>query len=189
MGDLIFASSNEQKFHEAKRILDKFGIGLRFKNCDVDEIQTTDVPHLIRQKCLSAYDFIARPLIVEHTTLQCESFGGFPAGLTSVFLKTVGLPGACELLGRPGRNKATAKTTIAYTDGKSISLYEGDMKGEILEFPSIAKTEWQKFGWNAIFRPEGYCEALAEIGLDEKNEISMRKKALESLVASGVLTK
>lgn len=188
MGELVFASSNQHKFDEAREILASSGVGLRFRHCDIDELQTTDVARLIHQKCLDAYARIARPLIVEHTTLHSVTYGGFPAGLTSVFLKTVGLAGATDLLGRPGKNRATATTTVAFTDGKTITTFEGSMDGEILGTPAITDTDWKKFGWNAIFKPDGFSASLAEIGATQKNTFSMRKVALERLVAGGILS-
>ena len=187
MGDLVFASSNQHKFDEARQILSSAGVGLRFRHCDIDELQTTDASRLIHQKCLDAYGRIARPLIVEHTTLHSDTYGGFPAGLTSVFLKNVGLAGATDLLGRPGKNRAKATTTVAFTDGKTISLFSGSMSGEILATPAVTDTNWKKFGWNPIFKPDGFTKSLAEIGPTRKNTFSMRKIALDKLVAGGVL--
>jgi XTP/dITP diphosphohydrolase len=37
------------------------------------------------------------------------------------------------------------------------------------------------FGWDKIFKPKGYDKTLGEMSLDEKNKISMRKKALVKL--------
>lgn len=187
MGELVFASSNQHKFDEAREILKSLGVGLRFRRCSIDELQTTDVARLIHKKCLDAYGQIARPLIVEHTTLHSAKYGGFPAGLTSVFLKTVGLAGATDMLGRPGKNQATATTTVAYTDGKKITTFEGSMNGEILDAPTVTDTDWKKFGWNAIFKPDGFSKSLAEIGPAHKNSFSMRRIALEKLVAGGIL--
>ena len=187
MIDLVFASGNVEKFDEAKEILLGLGVSLRMRVCKIDELQTTDVEQLVKQKCLDAYARVGRPLIVEHTTLHNLTYGGFPSGLTSVFLETVGLDGAADLLGRPGHCKARATTTVAYTDGKKISQFDGSIDGEILGIPTVADTEWKKFGWNAIFKPDGFDRSLAEIGVVEKNRISMRRIALEKLVAGAVL--
>lgn len=180
--EVVFASSNSNKFDEAKEILEPMGVSVRFRSCRLVEQQTTDVASLIKQKCLDAYASVGRPLFVEHTTLHSVDYGGFPAGLTSVFLETVGLNGASELLGKPGKNKAYGKTTIAYTDGFSIKFFDGHLNGEILEVPALADTEWKKFGWNPIFMPDGYDCSLAEMGMELKNSISMRRKALEKFV-------
>ena len=183
MSDLIFASGNTHKYDEARAILAPFGVNLRLRKCDIEELQTTDIHRLTSAKCREAYSIVGRPLFVEHTSLQNLAYGGFPGGLTSIFLETVGLTGACELLGRPGANQARAVTVIGYTNGSSVELFEGSIDGEILKAPTVADTDWKKFGWNAIFRPATYKESLAQLGPAEKNRISMRKVALEKLMA------
>jgi len=37
------------------------------------------------------------------------------------------------------------------------------------------------FGWDKIFQPEGFEKTFAEMSMEEKNEISMRKKAFQKL--------
>lgn len=183
MTELVFASGNSHKYDEARDILLAHGFDLRFRRCDIAERQTTNVNDLTLAKCREAYSIVGRPLFVEHTCLKSLSYGGFPGGLTSVFLETVGLKGACEILGRPGYNKATAVTVIGYTNGRTIELFEGDLQGEVMEYPAVTDTDWKKFGWNAIFRPSGQTKSFAELGSIEKNKISMRRVALECLVA------
>ena len=41
--DLFFASSNSHKYHEAKNILDLFGINLGFLKSDLKEIQSNSL--------------------------------------------------------------------------------------------------------------------------------------------------
>lgn len=184
MTQLVFASGNEHKFAETKDILRDLGVSIQFRKCELKELQTTNVTDLIRQKCLDAYSMVGRTLFVEHTTLHNLHYGGFPGGLTSPFLSTVGLKGAAELLGQPGRNAATATTTIAFTDGRTIQVVKGEMTGTICDTPEVAVSEWEKFGWNSIFVPDGYTNTLASLGMTEKNKISMRRAALTELAKS-----
>jgi XTP/dITP diphosphohydrolase len=52
------------------------------------------------------------------------------------------------------------------------------VKGEITEAPSGVKG----FGYDPVFRPEGYNVTFAEMDLSLKNEISHRAKAVQELV-------
>ena len=52
------------------------------------------------------------------------------------------------------------------------------MRGEIL----TAQQGQTGFGYDPIFRPEGYAESFAEMPMDEKNSISHRGRAVGKLV-------
>lgn len=65
-------------------------------------------------------------------------------------------------------------TTIGYCNGKKIEIFQGHIRGNIVDKPRGD----QSFQWDCVFQPEGYDKTFAELG-DLKNEISMRRKALE----------
>lgn len=54
----------------------------------------------------------------------------------------------------------------------------GTLEGTIAEAPS----GHQGFGYDSVFIPKGFKKTLAEMSSDEKNKISHRAKALESLM-------
>jgi XTP/dITP diphosphohydrolase len=68
-------------------------------------------------------------------------------------------------------------------DGKEY-LFEGAVDGVMLE-----KEQGEKgFGYDPIFKPNGFAQSFAEMTLEQKNEISHRGKAVQKLVTflSGV---
>ena len=62
-------------------------------------------------------------------------------------------------------------------DGKQI-LFEGTSKGTIIA-ESRGNTE---FGYDPVFVPEDSVKTFAEMTLEEKNNFSHRKKAVEKLI-------
>ena len=76
-----------------------------------------------------------------------------------------------------GNNGAEAKTIIglAKCSGR-IYYFEGSIKGTIVS--PVGKSV---FGWDPIFQPEGFSKSFAEMTRDEKNQISMRRIALNKL--------
>ena len=74
-------------------------------------------------------------------------------------------------------NKAEARTIIGYAKNKDeIYYFEGSVKGTIVK----PKGE-SGFGWDPIFHPEGKEQTFANMPLEEKNELSMRRRALNKL--------
>lgn len=175
---LRFLSGNEFKIAEAKQILGPCGIEVVPIDYKIEELQTTDSEKLVRDKALKAFDHTARPLFVEHTGLYLEQLNGFPGGLTQVFWDTLGPDRFSELFGRTANTKLVAKTVVGYVDGQRIHLFEGVVNGTIADKPRGDRS----FQWDCVFIPDGYKETFAELGA-KKNDISMRRKALDALAA------
>lgn len=50
--DVFFASSNFNKYNEAKKILEIFGIRLGFFKCELEEIQSDSLSQIAQKKLL-----------------------------------------------------------------------------------------------------------------------------------------
>lgn len=78
----------------------------------------------------------------------------------------------------PARRKAAFITVICLIEADGKPLYfEGRVEGEIL----AAKAGAEGFGYDPVFRPDGYEKSFAELSLDTKNRISHRGRAVAAL--------
>ena len=179
MPELYFLSSNKYKIQETQVILAAVGITVRAFERKIDELQTTDVAKLVRDKALQAFLAIGRPLFVEHTGLYLSYLNGFPGGLTQVFWDTIQADRFAELFGRSPDPHVTARTTVCFVDGKRFYVYEGEARGRITAEPRGSRD----FQWDCVFLPDGLDKTYAELG-PEKNRISMRVRALETFAAA-----
>lgn len=93
------------------------------------------------------------------------------------FLKNVGPEGLHKMLVGFEDKSAVAVCTFAYADkdGK-VHLFRGETRGEI-----VAPRGPDTFGWDSCFQPEGYDQTYAEMGKEQKNQISHRSKAVNNL--------
>ena len=173
---LRFLSSNPNKVTEAKAILSPAGFELIAVEKKLDEIQSADVELLVRDKCIKAFRLIGRPVFVEHTGLYIEALNGFPGGLTQIFWDTLGAERVAALFGKED-GLAIARTRIGYCDGRCVHQFEGEVSGKMARKPRGDTSQW-----DGIFIPEGSNKTLAEMG-QRKNEISMRRKALDQFAA------
>lgn len=173
---LRFLSSNGQKVGEVTAILRGAGIDVVAVERKLDEIQTQDVAQLVRDKCIRAFRLIGRPVFVEHTALYIDALNGFPGGLTQLFWDMVGPERVTTLFGRDDA-RAVARTRIGYCDGCRIHQFEGEIQGAIAPKPRGDTAEW-----DCVFIPQGERRTFAEMR-DRKNEISMRRRALDGFAA------
>lgn len=170
-----FFSNNRFKIAEVQKILKPIGIEVVPISKKIDEIQTTDMEALVRDKCLKAFHLIGRHVFVEHTGLFIDQLNQFPGGLTQIFWDTLGPDRVSELYGQGKDPRVVARTRIGYCDGRRIHQFEGEVSGQIALEPRGSRD----FQWDCIFVPDGYAQTFAELG-DVKHEISMRRRALDS---------
>ena len=74
--------------------------------------------------------------------------------------------------------KARFKTIIALVLNKKSYQFEGIINGEIL----LSKKGENGFGYDPIFKPDGYQKSFAELSIDVKNKISHRALAINKLI-------
>lgn len=177
LGQVTFASSNEHKFLEAKAILLPFGIEVLFAKLDLPEPQSDSLTEIAAEKAKSAFAIVRSPVIVEDDGLFIDSLKGFPGQYSSFVFQTIGNDGILKLLFGSRDRAATFRSVIAYHDGSTLSISEGNVKGRIPEHAS--KGGW---GYDPIFVPEGSSLTFAELG-DKKNKFSHRKRGLENFAA------
>jgi XTP/dITP diphosphohydrolase len=73
--------------------------------------------------------------------------------------------------------KARFRTVIALLINGNQYLFEGMAEGIILE----EERGTHGFGYDPVFRPDGYHQSFAQMPLIEKNQISHRAKAVAKL--------
>lgn len=167
-----FLSRNQHKIAEASTILKSVGVELVAVHLPIDEIQSDNVQAIVRNKTLRAFHLLGYPVFVEQTGLFLKELNGFPGGLTQVFWDTLQKERVARLF---GGGSVTAKTQIGYCNGKQILHFEGTINGTISSEPRGDDS----FQWDCVFIPDGHEQTFSEMG-EKKNEISMRKRALDA---------
>ena len=183
--DVIFASSNMNKFFEAQIILAEFGIKPIHYLLDLLEIQDDSLSKIAEQKAVFAYNesrlmkSVGAPkpsaVIVEDDGLFIDSLSGFPGPFSSYAFKTLGNDGILKLVGN-NRN-AQFRAVIAYCDSnEKPKLFESSIAGTISE--NIQGKGW---GYEPIFIPENQTKTYAELA--DKNKLSHRYEALKKFAS------
>lgn len=170
---LTFVTGNQSKYEEAKQIIPD----LLQKDIDLLEIQGVDPKPIITHKLEEAKKVLSGNFIVEDTSLYLDALSGLPGPQIKWFMKTIGNDGLVKIANSFGNTKATAKVVIGYSkENGDIEFFEGAMDGEI-----VSPRGENGFGWDPIFQPNGSTKTLAEMNMEEKNQISSRKIAFQKL--------
>ena len=174
LSELYFASSNKHKFLEAKKILESFGVKIKFYKIELEEIQSDSLSEVASKKAINAFKVLNKPVIIEDDGLFIDSLGNFPGVYSSYAFKTIGNKGILNLLGK--KREAKFISIITFLDKNYLKSFEGKIHG------TISKTQkGQGWGYDPIFIPLNSKKTFAE--LKNKNELSHRYKALKKFAS------
>ena len=173
LSELFFASSNENKFQEAERILTNLGVKVNFSKTTLEEIQSSSLSEIAEQKAISAYELIQKPVIIEDDGLFIDSLNGFPGPYSSYVYDTIGNKGIMNLLENSEFRDAKFVSIIAYLGGSDgVKLFESSIPGKISS--AIEKGGW---GYDPIFIPDGESKTYANVS--DKDKLSHRAASLK----------
>ena len=183
---LVFATNNLHKLNEIRNIISKDIelASLSDINCTDDIPETGDtLEENASQKSFYIYKKFGIDCFADDTGLEIEALDNRPgvysaryAGEGCNFEDNMNKV-LLELQGLENR-KACFRTVISLIiSGKEIQ-FEGRVNGTILK----EKQGQQGFGYDPIFKPDGYEQTFAEISLSLKNRISHRGRAVVKLM-------
>ena len=205
---IVFATNNKHKLSEIRAILgDAFEVvSLADIGCheDIPETgQTLEENALMKAEYI--YNKYHLSCFADDTGLEVEALDGAPGVYSARYAAMEATVPAGEPAGishdseanmarllrelaNNNNRKARFRTVIAFIEKKdvcpcgctSIKLvhqFEGIVNGEI----TTEKSGAEGFGYDPIFRPDGYDKTFAELGADIKNQISHRARATQKL--------
>jgi inosine triphosphate pyrophosphatase len=169
---LYFATGNLHKLEEARKLLPDFEI--EQIAIDLPELQG-EPEEIAREKARIACEKTGKTVFVEDTCLSFNAWKGLPGPYVKDFVKKVGVDNFPRLLEAYDDKTAVAICTIGFCEkGKEPMIFEGRVNGTIVE--PRAKT---RFDWDRVFMPEEHDKTFSEMTIEEKNEISHRRRAFE----------
>tara|TARA_B110000003_G_C16602500_1_gene516219 strand:+ start:167 stop:739 length:573 start_codon:yes stop_codon:yes gene_type:complete len=183
---LVFATNNQNKLSEIRSLVPK-GIeilSLKDINCNEELPETNPTLHEnALQKAKYIFDNYGINCFADDTGLEIEALGGEPGVYSARYAgehckAEDNMKKVLDKLDGKNNRKAKFKTVIALIINGEETLFEGECKGSMTKKRSGAKG----FGYDPIFRPEGYELTFAEMNKDEKGKISHRGKSVKELV-------
>ena len=183
---LVFATNNPNKLKEVQSLIPNHIELLSLKdidcNEDIPETQDTIEGNAIQKaqyiKTHYGYDCFA-----DDTGLEVDALNGEPGVYSARYAGRQrnaedNMNKLLSELKTTTSRKAQFKTVIALHFNGKLHTFTGICKGYITK----AKQGDKGFGYDPIFKAEGYTKTFAEITLEEKNKIGHRGKAVRQLI-------
>ena len=184
---ILFATNNAHKLTEVQAVLGDSYTLVTPRDCGVTEEIPEKQPTLegnALQKARYLYERTGLDCFADDTGLEVEALGGAP-GVHSARYATDGHDFAANnrlllqnLAGEENR-RARFRTVVALILGGREYLFEGVVEGQIID----RETGHEGFGYDPLFRPDGYDRTFAQMTTEEKNAVSHRARAVRKLAA------
>lgn len=185
--ELVFATNNKHKLEEIQAIL-----GNHFKILSLNDIGCNeDIPEEQEtlegnagQKSFYVYNKYGYNCFADDTGLEINSLNGEPGVYSARYAgeeksAEANMNKVLEKMAKIKNRDARFRTVISLVIEGHEELFEGIVEGEII----TEKRGNSGFGYDPIFRPEGFNQTFAEMNLTAKNKISHRARAVEKLIS------
>lgn len=193
---IVFATNNKNKLSEIREIL---GSGFEVMSLaeigcheDIPETGDTLLDNAV-QKARYVFEKYGYDCFADDTGLEVDALDGEPGVHSARYAEGTDHDSNANMdkllykLGDESRRTARFRTVIALLqkqqsgesagEGSVLHIFEGKVEGSIIK----EKRGAEGFGYDPIFMPEGYDKTFAELGLDVKNQISHRARAVKKL--------
>lgn len=184
---ILFATNNAHKLTEVQAVLGDSYTLVTPRDCGVAEEIPETQPTLegnALQKARYLYERTGLDCFADDTGLEVEALGGAP-GVHSARYATDGHDFAAnnrlllQNLAEEENRRARFRTVVALILGGREYLFEGVVEGQIID----RETGHEGFGYDPLFRPDGYDRTFAQMTTEEKNAVSHRARAVRKLAA------
>jgi XTP/dITP diphosphohydrolase len=181
---IVLATNNPNKVREVKEILNGLGIEiLTLKDLgieiEIEEDQDTFAGNA-RKKAHTIFNLTKLPTIADDSGLMVDQLNGAPGVYSSRYAgeehnyEKNNQKLLQELRDKPKPHRAKFICVINFKSETDDQLFVGEVEGEIVDSPRGTNG----FGYDPLFKPDGFDVTYAELPSEIKNKISHRYKAL-----------
>lgn len=185
--EIVFASHNEGKIKEIKKLLAPYGIkvksALDMNLPDVEETgKTFEENSLLKSRTIAK--FVNMPCLADDSGLCVDALNGAPGVYSARYAPNRDFDKGMEKLlaemeKSPNKSRNahfSCVISLAWPDGQ-YKVFAGQVDGKI----AFHKMGAGGFGYDPLFVPEGFTSSFAQMSQEEKNKISHRGRAVEKL--------
>ena len=185
---LVIATNNAHKLEEITAVVgDKFEIvSLADIDCHEDIPETADtLEGNALLKARFVHERYGLDVFADDTGLEVDALGGQPGVHTALYAypdrndNEANVDKLLRELQDATNRKAHFRTVIALIIGGEEYLFEGRVDGHITE----TRRGTEGFGYDPVFSPEDTGKTFAELGVEVKNRLSHRARAVQKLCA------
>lgn len=185
--EIVFASHNEGKIKEIKKLLAPYDIKVKSAlDMDLPDVEETgktfEENSLLKSRTIAK--LVNMPCLADDSGLCVDALNGAPGVYSARYAPNRDFDKGMEKLlaemeKSPNKSRNahfSCVISLAWPDGQ-YKVFAGQVDGKI----ALHKMGVGGFGYDPLFVPEGFTCSFAQMSQEEKNKISHRGRAVEKL--------
>jgi XTP/dITP diphosphohydrolase len=174
MRKIVFVTGNKGKLREARDILGAKEMEVVQNSDGYPELQEDELEPIAAYGARWVADKLGMPVMVDDSGLFIKALNGFPGPYSAFVEEHLGNKRVLKLMEDEGDRTAVFKSVIGYCEpGKESIVFAGTVEGKI----AFEERGAGGFGYDPIFEYKGMT--FGELGDEEKNKVSHRRRALD----------
>lgn len=130
--EIVFVTSNTEKFQIAKTVCHKQGISLTQKSPHIDEIQSEDIEAVIQDKARRAFEIFRQPLVVNDISWAIPALKGFPGPYMKSINHWFGPEDWLHIMEPYKDRRIILIELLAYRNERACKIFRKEFTGKLL---------------------------------------------------------
>ncbi len=166
-------TGNANKLAEIQQIL---GPSIMIIKLDLTEIQSVSLREITLDKARRAYEAVGEAVVVEDVSAEILALGNFPGPFLKFWEQAGCWDHVQPLVAATNDRRMIVRCGVAYKDAEREVYVESEVHGTL-----VARSQGEGWGFDFYFVPEGLDQTFAEMGKEQKNQLSHRSQAYAML--------
>jgi non-canonical purine NTP pyrophosphatase (RdgB/HAM1 family) len=166
-------TGNANKLAEVRQML---GPSVESIKLDLPEIQSASLQEITLDKVRRAYEAAGEAVVVEDVSTEILALGNFPGPFVKFWEQAGCWDHVQPLVEATGDRRMVVRSGVAYKDAGRELYVESEVRGTL-----VARRGGDGWGFDFYFVPEGRDQTFAEMGKEQKNQLSHRGQSFAML--------
>ena len=135
MKTILLATNNDRKIGEARLACELFGLVVEQVRLKINEIQSHNPEIISKQKALTAYATVKKPVVVTDTFWNIPALNGFPGGYMKDIAEWLTSEDFINLVKDKSDRRISFTESIVYKDADRLKMFSKEFWGRMVDPP------------------------------------------------------
>lgn len=185
MKSIIFVTGNYGKYSSAKEKFSKIGVTVENIDLDIEELSSSDVKEVSKDKAKKAYEVLKQPCFVEDSGFYIDGYPGksnYPGTLVKRTGISENIEKLLEVMSEITDRNCHFLSCVTFYDGKNYHQFTTANYGTLSNSVRGSLSKEAKSRLWQVFIPQGSSKTFAETSKEERKDITKNNSSMQKFI-------